>query len=182
MKKTFVVPLMTFAVAVLTLASCMKTDNTPQCTGYSLSQDRQVIDSFINDKGMSYMDFNSDINAYIGITNPGEGSMPAADSVISYKYSISLMDGTSLGTSDTISRNTNTGMLLKLSDFVNTNGVATVEYTVLSQLRKGGTAKVILPSSVYFGCNSQNTADGKVIPGNSQLIYDFTLTGVASNQ
>lgn len=173
MKKTFLVPLMTIAVAVLSLASCIK-DKGPSCVPYTLEQDKHIIDSFLSEKGMTgIITFNPNYSAYSGITNPGNGSKPTADSLISYKYSISLMDGTLVGTTDTISKNSNTGAALKLGDF----DPQSLEYSLFSSLQKGGSFRIIVPSSLSVGCISQ-TINGVAVPAYSQIIYDYNLLSV----
>lgn len=176
MKKIVVAPLLA-VVGLIALNSCMK-NNVESCKPLGIEADRQIIDEYILNQGISYVEYESSILSYFGVSSMGTGSMPAADSLISYKYAISLMDGTSLGTSDTIKTNYVTGAPLRLTDF----DPAGIDYYIFSRLRKGGTAKIIVPSTYRAGgCQQVTLSDGKVVPANSQLIYDYTLTNVAFN-
>ncbi|MGJ7030346.1 hypothetical protein [Niabella hirudinis] len=175
MKRTLLVPVIAVVAAVTTLASCMK-DNGPTCVPNTLDKDRAVIDSFIDDHSLNYLDFNTTYGAYMGVADQGVGSIPKDDSLISYKFTLSLMNGTEIGTTDTIKLNNN-GSALRLKDLLDQQGQPTMYYTILSALSKGGRYKVILPSSLYFSCSAQ-TIGGKTVPGYSQLIYDYTLTDV----
>jgi len=176
MKKTLLIPVIAVVAAVTIFASCMKNDG-PTCVPNTLQKDRANIDSFIdNNPALGYLEFNTTYSAYMGIADPGAGSQPKDDSLISFKYTMSLMNGTEIGTTDTIKQN-NANAPLKLKDFLDQQGQPTMYYTILSALKKGGRYKVILPSSIYFSCSPQ-TINNKTIPGYSQLIYDYTLTDV----
>jgi len=165
--------------ATLALTACFKNDDTPKCTANTMAQDREVIDAFIGTNGLSYMSFNSDFNLYTGIANPGEGGSPGDNTSIAYKYTIKLMNGTTLFTSDSLYRNPQTGSNLKPSDFKSTTS-PTVEYYFFTHVGKGGVVKVIVPSHIGSDCRDQQLSNGTVIPANSQLVYDFTLTGVGT--
>ncbi|MBZ4190151.1 FKBP-type peptidyl-prolyl cis-trans isomerase [Niabella beijingensis] len=172
MKKTLFVPMIAVVAVVTVLASCMK-DKGPSCVPLTTEQDKHVIDSFIADNGLN-LTYKADADYgtfyYIGVTDPGTGSTPTSDSLISFKYTLSLMNGTEIGTSDTIKQKSD-GSPIKLSD------LKSYELAALSSVRESGKAKVILPSSLYFSCTPQ-TINGKNVPGNSQLIYEYTLTDV----
>jgi len=175
MKKVILVP---FAVltAVVFLVSCIK-DDTPGCTDNSLTQDRHIIDSFINaNPVLNYITFNPTFNVYLGIETVGGGSAPAADSQMVIKTITRLLNGT-LVDSATVSA-TQSGSPLKLSDFNNQSA----DYAIFTQLREGGSAKVIVPSSLNgLGCQQGAGRYGSV-PGNSQLVNTITLVDVKSNQ
>ena len=175
MKKFFAVPLFTIS-GVLFFVSCMKND-TPRCTDNSLTQDRHVIDSFLSvTPSLSYVDFNSTFNVYMGTETLGSGSTPAADSQIVFKRETRLLNGTLIdsGTASV----TQAGWPLKLSDFNPTSA----DYAIFTQLKKGGSMKVIVPSSLNgLGCQPGN---GRyvAVPANSQLVNTITLVDVKSNQ
>lgn len=174
MKKIFLVPLV--ALSIVSLVSCMK-DKTPSCTDNSLTQDRQVIDSFITaSPSLNYVTFNSTFNIYMGIENPGTGSMPAADSQIVFKRESRLLSGTLLD-SATISI-TQQGFPLKLSDYNSTS----VDYAIFTQLKEGGAMKLIIPSSLNgLGCQSGNWRYASS-PANSQIITTISLIDVKRSQ
>lgn len=176
MKKKLFLPVAAVAAAVTMLASCIKNDG-PTCYPNTLEKDRAVIDSFIDkNPSVSYLSYNTTYSAYMGVADPGTGSQPKDDSLVSFKYTMSLMNGTEIGTSDEIKTNSN-GTPLRLKDLMDQSGQPSLYYAALSTLKKGGKFKVILPSSIYFSCAPQ-TINGKSVPGYSQLIYDYILTDV----
>lgn len=175
MKRLLAVPL--FAISgVLFFTACFKND-TPRCTDNSLTQDKHIIDSFLDkNPSLDYITFNSTYNVYMGVENPGGGSAPAADSQIVFKRETRLLNGTLID-SGTVSM-TQAGWPLKLSDFTTTSA----DYAIFTQLKKGGSMKVIVPSSLNgLGCQQGNGRYGTV-PGNSQLINTITLVDVKRNQ
>ncbi|GAB3422622.1 FKBP-type peptidyl-prolyl cis-trans isomerase [Niabella aquatica] len=162
--------------AALIVTACFKKDDVVQCTPNTMEKDRHIIDSFINDNGLGYVSFNSQLNLYTGIVSPGETNAPGDNTDIAYKYTIKLMNGTTLYTSDSLYRNSQTGINLKPSDF----NSASLEYYFFKSVGKKGVMKVIVPSHRGSDCRDQQLQNGIIIPANSQLIYDFTLTGVGT--
>lgn len=170
MKKTLLIPVTAVVAAVTMFAACVKNDG-PTCVPYSLEQDKHIIDSFISANDLeSILTYNTESSWYEGIMNPGTGNMPKSDSIISFKYSISLMNGTVIFESDTIKQNED-GTQIELSDIKEPLNSA------FAALNEGGTFRYIYPSSVYFSCAPQNI-NGKTVPGHSELIYDYKLTDV----
>src|SRR5690606_3068650 len=173
MKKKLWIPAAA-VVTALVLTACFKNDDdVAQCTPNTLAQDQHVIDSFINENGYDYLTYNSTYYVYTGVTGAGTGSTPKADSLIAFKYSIRLMNGTTLGTSDTIS--TYGSQPLRLSDLQSTEPIL---YNAFQGIGESGSIRVIAPSSLYSytsliyggGCKQQTSADGTiVIPAYSQL-------------
>ncbi|MCD2426192.1 hypothetical protein LQ567_25630 [Niabella pedocola] len=178
MKKKLFLPVAAVAAAVTMLASCIKNDG-PTCYPNTLEKDRAVIDSFIDkNPSLGYLSYNTTYSAYMGVADPGTGSQPKDDSLVTFKYTISLMNGTELA-SDEIKTIGNMGTPLRLKDLIDQNGQPTLHYAALSVLKKGGKFKVILPSSLYFSCAPQKPQGWKeTAPGYSQLIYDYILTDV----
>lgn len=174
MKKVIWIPVAAFLSAVV-LISCFKDNDTEQCTPNTLEQDRHVIDSFIMANDLDYMEFNSDFNLYTGVINDGDGVIPNDNDKIAYKYTIKLMNGTTLITSDSIYLSLQ-GNKLTPADFKSSTPV--LEYYFLKNVGKGGTMRVIVPSRIGSDCKNQQLQNGTVIPAYSQLVYDFTLVGV----
>lgn len=174
MKRAILIPVLAF-FSVVFFVSCMKT--VDPCTSNTLAQDRHIIDSFLNvTPSLGSVSFNSTHNVYLGIDNPGSGSAPVADSQIVFKVEQRLLNG-NLIDSGTV-RTTQQGFPYKLNDF----DPQSLDYLIFSQLRKGGSMKVIIPSSLNgLGCNSGTGRYGN-IPGNSQLINTITLVDVKRNQ
>jgi hypothetical protein len=181
MKKSFWLPMMA-VVTALALTACLKNDDdVVQCTPNTLAQDRQVIDSFISENGIDYLSYNPTYYGYIGIANPGhpDSSKAAADSVVAFKQVIRTFKGSQIVTISTDSvYQTNNGAKLRFSDF---QAGSSFHY-LLSNARKGGSIRMIYPSSVnslnFNGCQQQSLSNGTVIPAYSQVILDLTLTAV----
>lgn len=175
MKKSFLFLFIGIA-GVLILAGCFKSEVPAKCTnGYTLEKDKQVIDSFLDKKGLTGVltyDAESEKGFYAGVTLEGTGSMPTVDSLVAYTWTVSLMDGTEIST-----------FTIKAPAEYTLNQIAQqandgVGFYALPKLKEGGKMKIIIPSSRAYSCNTVPTANGKVIPANSQLIYDVTLTDV----
>lgn len=177
MKRKFWMP----AIAVLSglvLVSCFKNEDVKQCTPNTLEKDRLAIDSFISAEYLNYLSYDADLKAYKGISNPGAGSSPAADSIVAFKRTVSFFNGNkmvNIGT-DSISQS-NSGTNLRFSDIQTGSDV----YYFLSNTQLGGSARMIYPSSwnyFFLGCQQQSLNNGQVIPAYSQVVIDYKLTGV----
>jgi|GEM_PF-855352 FKBP-type peptidyl-prolyl cis-trans isomerases 1 len=177
MKKAIWIPAIAIMSAI-TLAACFKSNDVPPCTPYTLEQDRHIIDSFIDVQELHYMSFNTDFNMYTGIVSMGDGQIPSDDAKIAFKYTIKLMNGSTIFTSDSLYLNPQTGGKLTPADFKSTNSTPTLEYYFLKRVGKGGVMKVIVPSRIGADCRDQKLQNGNTLPAHAQLIYDFTLTGV----
>lgn len=173
MKRIILFPLA--ALLIVFVSSCMK--KAEPCSNYSITQDRSIIDSFLDVNTSLNVSFNTTHSVYFGIESPGSGSQPAGDSLIVFKRETKLLNGT-LVDSATISTNPNTRNPLKLNDF----NSESLDYEMFSQLREGGIANIILPSSRNgLGCLS-GRGSVATIPPNSQLITRVTLIDVKSSQ
>lgn len=175
MKSKFIIPLAT-VLMVIFFTACLKDNDLKTCTPNTVAQDHHVIDSFLNDNDLNYVTYNPTYDVYTGVTNPGTGSQAAEDSIVAFKYTVTLMNGTSILTDSVYQNN---GVALRMNNFSQNS----IYYYFLRSVKQGGEMKVIIPSSSAsgFGCQQQTTNTGVVIPAYSQLIYDFTLTAVKQN-
>ncbi|MBO9618101.1 MAG: FKBP-type peptidyl-prolyl cis-trans isomerase [Niabella sp.] len=175
MKKKFLVPLFAVAAAVVTLASCMKSNQSTACTnGLTLTQDKAAIDSFLRNNGQSAQyQFDDQASAYYAILNPGSGAnKPTADSLVSFHFETRLLNGTLVDSGSTQAGTP----AYKLSQYASYGRPLGVQYA-LAMITKGGSVSLIVPSSVAYGCNTVTFANP--IPANSQLIYNFQLLDMA---
>ncbi len=174
MKKKALLPVVAI-LFVFGLSACLKNNSSPKCTSYTLEQDRHVIDSFISNTGQNYISWQSG-GFYAGVLNQGSGSKAGSDSIVSYKLIKRLLSGTQID-SLTIPV-AGQPQSYTMNSFVN----FPVEYYMLSTLNEGGAMRVIIPSSMAFGCaGGVNSQTGQVVvPPNSPLIYDYTLLDVKS--
>lgn len=171
MKKLIIVPFVCL-ILVFIIAACKK-DSGSKCTNNTLEQDRHVIDSFITASGQTNLTWQTQ-GFYSALLDPGTGSAPKSDSIVSYKFVRKLLNGNvvdSMTVPSILQPQT-----YKMSDYAN----APVEYFMLSNLKEGGRMRVIIPSLYGFGCGGAvNTQTGQqVVPPNAQLVYDFTLLDV----
>lgn len=169
-------PLIAVAATVVTLASCMKTNQSTACTnGLTLTQDRAVIDAFLQTSGQaSQYQFDDQAGAYYGVSSPalipGAGAnTPSADSFVAFHFETHLLDGTLIDSATTQSGSH------KLSEYA-AQGYPLGVYYALTKITNGGSISIIIPSSNAYGCNT-----GTNLPANSQLIYTFQLKGMASS-
>lgn len=173
MKKFIGLPLVLVLVAIA-FAGCFK-DKSPSCVNNTLERDRTAIDSFITKSGSGYITWQPTLGFYAGTVNPGEGNQASSESVISFKYVRSLLNGTLIdsATFPEPSR----PQAITMSMLAN----SPLEYYAISNLKQGGVMRFITPSSgTYgFGClGAKNNLGVTVVPANSQLIYDISLLEV----
>lgn len=149
--------------------SCLKTDNTPRCTSFTIDQDKHAIDSIMG-SSIDLYSFDSQTGLYYKIEDEGSGEHnPTIDSLVSFKYIGRILSNDGTGAiidSLTIAPPAN----YKLSYYAN---LIFLSYA-LPKVKKGGTISVIIPSSQLFGCTAMSGVNP--IPSNSQLIYRYTLT------
>ncbi|MFT4092112.1 MAG: hypothetical protein QM640_00640 [Niabella sp.] len=166
MKKIFWLPVATVMITVV-FTACLKSDDTTSCTNNTLAQDQHIIDSFAAVSGLE-LTWDSDNYLYYQVMDPGTGSTPTSDSLVAFTWVGTTMSGTQF-TSYTASTAT-----YSLSYYDN----SLLTYA-LTKLQEGGSIKIIFPSSVSYGC-SATTVNNVTIPGNSQIVYDISLTDVAN--
>lgn len=164
---------------VVVFTACLKSkDNVEQqCVSNTLAQDQHVIDSFKNRNNFDYLNYNPTYSAYIGMSTLGDGEQPTSNSEIALRETIKLLNGTVIAT-DSVFKNRSTNANLKYSDFESTSPI----YYLLTNGKLNGTMRLVYPSSTnalgWWGCQSQVLQGGIVVPAYSQIIIDYTLTGI----
>ncbi len=151
-------------LAVLFLASCLKKD-----TGCSYStgnktapvSEEQAIMAYLSTNGITATKHAS--NLYYEILNPGTGSSPNLCSNILIKYTGKLTNGTVFD-----SQNSAVFVLGTLIDGWKIG---------IPLLKKGGQIRLYIPPTLGYGSTDVKDQNGNVIiPGNSILIFDITLS------
>jgi FKBP-type peptidyl-prolyl cis-trans isomerase FkpA len=94
------------------------------------------------------------------IINPGTGNTPSANSKVSVTYTGKLLNGTQFDQATT-------PVSFYLGQVIEGWQIG------IPLIKKGGSIKLIIPSSYGYGCNSYST-----IPGNSILFFDVALIDV----
>jgi FKBP-type peptidyl-prolyl cis-trans isomerase FkpA len=145
-----------FLVAILVLSSCLK-DNS--CTSKSVDSEKAAI--------LAYASANSIVATahpsgfYYEIINAGSGPTPNVNSTVSARYTGKLLNGTVFD-SQTVNP----------ISFVLGNTIAGWQLG-LPLIQKGGTIKLIIPSSLAYGCTGRGT-----IPADAILYFEVNLVDV----
>lgn len=152
MKKVFVLA----AVPCLFFA-CVKTSDP--CTNVTPASEEPQILAYCGANGISYSKDPSGI--YYQIIDPGTSPHPTITSVVSTTYSGKLLNGSVVDSSST-------ALSFPLNQLV-------VGWQIgLQLIGKGGHIKMVVPSSLCYGCNGAPPT----VPGNSILYFDITLVDI----
>lgn len=148
----------------LILASCIKTQQA--CEPLKPSSEASQIQSFAASNSIITATDPSGI--YYQIIDSGTGIKPSLTSKIFITYSGTFLDGTVF---DQQTDPSQTGWVL--SSLIQGWQIG------IPLISKGGHIKLIIPSSLCYGCIGQTDSYGKVIiPANSILYFDITLFDV----
>jgi FKBP-type peptidyl-prolyl cis-trans isomerase FkpA len=129
------------------------------CKDKTVQSEQAEIVNYAATNGISATAHSSGL--YYQIINAGSGPSPTLSSKVFIKYTGKLLNGTIFDTQTT------TPVSFSL------NGVIQGFQIGLPLIQKGGTIKLIVPSSLGYGC----TGFGSV-PGNSILYFEVELTDV----
>ncbi|MEI8074621.1 MAG: FKBP-type peptidyl-prolyl cis-trans isomerase [Bacteroidota bacterium] len=151
-----------FAWTIILFASlsCGKT-STSGCTPATIASENASMISYCTTNAINYSQHSSGI--LYEIITPGTGTTPGPNSRIYITYTGKLFDGTVF---DSQSNPALTGWVL--STLVDGWKIG------LPLIKKGGRIKLVIPSSLGYGC----AGSGTVIPSNSPLYFDVTLIDV----
>ena len=136
---------------------CIK--QSKSCYGNSPENEKPAILTYANSKGLSGTFHTSGL--YYQITDPGTGATPTTTSTLSVKYTGKFLDGT------VFDSQTTTAISLQLSQVIAGWQIG------LPLIKKGGTIKLIVPSSLAYGCQGRNA-----IPSNAILYFEIELVDV----
>lgn len=156
MKRFFTV--MALVALVSGGAGCIKDTG---CQNKSIDSERGAIQAYASANSITATAHSSGL--YYQVMNPGSGATPGANSKVFVTYVGKLLDGTQFdaGTTPT------TGGGWALSGLISGWQVG------LPLIQKGGSIKLIIPSSMAYGCQGAGT-----IPSNSILYFEITLNDV----
>ena len=156
--KTFCVSFLSILI-LSGIISCSKSSDSG-CTLATPQSEQSQITAFASTSGMSATAHSSGI--YYEIINAGSGATPSSSSRVFVKYTGKLTNGTVF---DSQTDATKTGWIL---------GNLIVGWQIgLPLIKKGGIIRMILPSSLAYGCNGSGT-----IPSNSILYFEIELVDV----
>ncbi|MBL7732310.1 MAG: FKBP-type peptidyl-prolyl cis-trans isomerase [Chitinophagaceae bacterium] len=136
--------------------SCIK-DET--CRNKTVESEQAAIQTFATNNGITGAFHSSGI--YYQVMNPGSGFTPSTSSKVFVTYTGKFMNGDQFDTGTTPAEGWVLGTLIPGWQIG------------LPLIQKGGTIKLIIPSSLAYGCT------GRIgIPGNSILYFEITLNDV----
>jgi FKBP-type peptidyl-prolyl cis-trans isomerase FkpA len=136
---------------------CIK-DNLP-CQQKTVESEDAAMQSYAATTGLTFTKHSSGMYYYI--QSPGSGPTPVSTSTLSVKYTGKLTNG------NVFDQQTTTPVSFSLS------GVILGWQLGMPLIQKGGTIKLIIPSSYGYGC----TANGP-IPAYSILYFEIELIDV----
>lgn len=145
-----------FIITLISLWGCKK--NTT-CTPKTVASEVATMQSFANANGMTVQTHSSGM--LYQIVNPGSGLTPSLTSRVSVRYTGKLMNGTIF--------DSNTGVPVQFL----LNQVIAGWQLGLPLIKKGGTIRLIIPSSLAYGCSATGP-----IPGDSVLYFEIELVDV----
>ncbi|MDP4261947.1 MAG: FKBP-type peptidyl-prolyl cis-trans isomerase [Bacteroidota bacterium] len=158
--RNFVLPLV-FLFLLFTSPRCAK--NTA-CTPKTAASEAPQIQGYATANNINAVAHSSGL--YYEIIDPGTGAMPTINSNIAITYTGMLLNGTVFA-QQTSPNNTQADPPWPLSALIEGWRIG------IPLIKKGGRIKLIIPSSLAYGCTGKGA-----IPGNSILFFDITLVDV----
>jgi len=128
------------------------------CKDLTVQSEQADIVNYAATQGISATAHSSGL--YYQVTNPGSGPAPTAGSRVFIKYTGKLLNGT-------IFDSQTTPVSFGLDGMIRGFQIG------LPLIQKGGSIKLIVPSSLGYGCNGFGS-----VPGNSILYFEIELTDV----
>jgi FKBP-type peptidyl-prolyl cis-trans isomerase len=147
---------MMIALAILTAVGCNKDEGG--CKLQDPSVEDAAMKKFIDSVGMTATKLNNGM--YYQIMNSGSATSPKNTSIIFCTYKGTLLNGTVFDEQSNAGR---TGFQL--------NSLIEGWKVGVPLIGKGGRIKMVIPSSLGYGCNGSGTT----IPPNTPLYFDLTL-------
>ena len=159
MKKLFV-----FVLAASAFAACIKSSTPPvtnNCVSVAPSVEETSIKAFTNADTLDYTKDTSYI--YYSIIDSGSG--PVAPTTIFFTYKVALLNGTMID-QRTTPVNAAVSNLIKAFQYMS------------RFYKKGAHIVLVIPSSLAYGCEGAVSNGTYIIPPNSVLYYNITITDV----
>ena len=154
MKKILIA--LSFFLALFAGDGCVK---NAACIDKTVQSEQAAIINYAAAQGISATAHSSGL--YYQITSPGSGPSPTSGSKVFIKYTGKLLNGT------IFDQQTTAPVSYGL------NGMIQGFQIGLPLIQKGGTIKLIVPSSLGYGCNGFGS-----VPGSSILYFEIELTDV----
>ncbi|HEV8283347.1 MAG TPA: FKBP-type peptidyl-prolyl cis-trans isomerase [Chitinophagaceae bacterium] len=145
---------------ILSQTSCLKNNQKDQCEPKSVASEEPTIIAYASAKGINATKHSSGL--YYEIVSPGGGGSPNINSKVFVTYIGKLLDGTIV---DQQTNADKTGWYL--SQLIAGWQIG------LPLIQKGGSIKLIVPSSLAYGCDKFGD-----IPANSIVYFEIQLVDV----
>lgn len=153
-----------FMVLAVSAASCLKKD-----TGCSYQIQRSVAPASEEQAIQAYLSSNNitatrhSSNLYYEVVSAGSGNAPDLCNTVLVKYSGKLTNGTEF--------DSQANAVFVLGSLIDGWKIG------VPLIKKGGQIRLYIPPSLGYGSNDiKNNSGVVIIPGNSILIFDITLT------
>jgi FKBP-type peptidyl-prolyl cis-trans isomerase FkpA len=153
-----IIPVLSLVFLLIGGVGCIKETG---CQNKSIDSERAAIQAYATANGITATAHSSGL--YYQVINPGSGVTPNSNSKVFVTYTGKLLDGTQFDAGTTPV----TGGGWALSGLISGWQVG------LPLIQKGGSIKLIIPSSMAYGCQGAGT-----IPSNAILFFDITLNDV----
>jgi FKBP-type peptidyl-prolyl cis-trans isomerase len=137
-------------------AGCVKDTG---CKPKAVKSEEPAIQAYAASKGINAVQLNN-TGLYYEIMSPGSGNVPNSNSIITTNYTGELLDGTVFDASTS-------PVTFPL------NGVIAGWQLGIPLIKKGGSIKLIVPSSLAYGCKGIGS-----IPPDAILYFNIELTNV----
>lgn len=143
---------------ILSCTGCLKEEKP--CTPVPVANEESVITAYAAANGITATRHSSGL--YYQVINPGTGQTPNVNSRVFITYTGKLLNGQQF---DQGTNPANTGWTLR--------GLIEGWQVGLPLIKAGGKIKLIIPSSLAYGCNGAGS-----IPPNSVLFFEVDLIDV----
>lgn len=150
--------LILFIGILFLLTGCLKKDDVKPCTPKTPEEELPAMIKYATDNSISYQQHESGI--LYQVIEPGTGAQPAATSTVKAKYEGRFLNGQLFDESTE-------GVSFNLS------GVIKGWTTAVPLLKEGGKMKMIIPSSLAYGCTGYLS-----IPPDQPLYFYIELLDV----
>jgi FKBP-type peptidyl-prolyl cis-trans isomerase FkpA len=160
MKNKLLFPL--FFTVIISVFGCIKSGTSPGgCTDKLISSEVAAIQAYATANGISATAHSSGI--YYEVITPGSGVTASPASKIFVKYTGKLISNNSIF--DEQNNSAVTGFIL--------GGLIPAWQIGIPLIQKGGIIKLIVPSSLAYGCRGYGT-----IPGDAVLYFQIELVDI----
>jgi FKBP-type peptidyl-prolyl cis-trans isomerase FkpA len=154
-----IVLFLTLSMIVLASWNCSKSSNSA-CTPVPVADEDAAMQSYITAQGITATKDPSGM--YYQIITPGGSTYPSINSKVAVKYAGYLLNGSKFDE-----------MTIAESDpnrYWSLSGLIVGWQIGIPKIGKGGKIKMIIPSSLAYGCSAIGS-----IPANSILVFDVEL-------